>query len=353
MATSIHRIEITGGTHRYDALVGRGLLNRAPELLRPVVDERRVALICDTNTQRLAGRLAQRLGGAEVFAIPAGEESKSLEQVSVLCDQLIAAGCDRSACVIGVGGGVVGDLSGFVAAIFERGIPHVQVPTTLLAMADSSIGGKTGVNARAGKNLIGAIHQPSLVLADLDTLDSLPERELRQGFAEIIKHAVIRDAAMFDSLQPFDRGDLASLVARSIEIKAAIVAADERELTGERALLNFGHTVGHAIERAAGYGQLLHGEAISLGMVAACAISMKRAGLAPAQRDRVVAMLQQFGLPTSLPPGVSREAILDAVQFDKKFRGGAVRFVVTPRLGEACLSTDVTIDDIREAVGNL
>ena len=207
---------------------------------------------------------------------------------------MIAAGLDRQSFVVGLGGGMIGDISGFVAAIYHRGIPHVQIPTTLLAMVDSSIGGKTGVDTRAGKNLIGAFHQPSLVIDDLDVLKTLPRRQFNQGFAEIIKHAVIADAKMFRILQSWKAGAapaLQRLIKRNIQIKSRIVAKDERDRTGERALLNFGHTVGHAIERAGNYRKFLHGEAVSLGIVAACAISVKRAGLRPDQRAAIVDLL--------------------------------------------------------------
>src|SRR5947199_2761581 len=210
---------------------------------------------------------------------------------------MTAAGLDRQSFVIGLGGGGIGDISGFVAAIYHRGIPHVQIPTTLLAMVDSSIGGKTGVDTRDGKNLIGAIHHPSLVIDDLDVLKSLPRSEFNQGFAEIIKHAVIADDKMFRTLQSWGARSprrplaLQQLICRNIRIKSRIVAKDERDRTGERALLNFGHTVGHAIERAGNYRKFPHGEALSLGIVAACAISTKRAGLTPDQRDAVIDLL--------------------------------------------------------------
>jgi 3-dehydroquinate synthase len=347
----VTRISIRAGSSAYDAIVGAGLLRDVATLFPDSLRERRCAVVCDNNSRRFAEPLA--IPRRELIEIPAGERSKSLEQVGAICDQMIAAGLDRTSFVIGVGGGVVGDISGFAAAIFQRGIPHVQVPTTLLAMVDSSIGGKTGVNTRAGKNLLGAVHQPALIVADIETLATLPEREFRQGFAEIVKHGIVRDVAMLNELHRFERADLQRLIGRNIEIKAAVVAADERDETGERALLNFGHTVGHAIERAAGYGELLHGEAISLGIVAACEISVKRAGLSESERQQVVELLQGFGLPTSLPSSVSRDAALDVVRFDKKFAGGAVRFVVTPRLGEAYLSRDVTLDDIRAAMDRL
>jgi len=268
---------------------------------------------------------------------------------------LIEAGLDRSSFVVGLGGGVIGDISGFVAAIFQRGIPHIQIPTTLLAMVDSSIGGKTGVNLDAGKNLIGAIHHPALIIADVGALESLPRQELRQGFAEIIKHAMIRDAEMFRTLSPGaqsrDNGFVA-LIRRNVAIKARIVSADVREISGERSLLNFGHTVGHAIERATNF-KIPHGDCISIGMVAACGISMKRAGLSSQERDDVVSLLKRFQLPTQLPAEVDRERVGAAVLHDKKFLGGKIRFVVTPRIGEAHVSNDVTMEDIREAIAVL
>jgi len=291
-----------------------------------------------------------------LITIPAGEKSKTLKQAGAICEQMIAAGLDRQSFVVALGGGMIGDISGFVAAIYHRGIPHVQIPTTLLAMVDSSIGGKTGVDTRDGKNLIGAFHQPSLVIDDLDVLKTLPRRQFNQGFAEIIKHAVIADAKMFRMLQSWKTDELTALqplIKRNIQIKSRIVAKDERDQTGERALLNFGHTVGHAIERAGNYRKFLHGEAVSLGIVAACAISVKRAGLRPDQRAAIVDLLERFGLPTRLPPNFPRKKIFDAIRFDKKFEGGKVRFVVIPRIGTARITNDVTLNDIHEAVKQL
>jgi len=223
-------------------------------------------------------------------------------------------------------------------------------------MVDSSIGGKTGVDTRAGKNLIGAFHQPSLVIDDLDVLKTLPRRQFNQGFAEIIKHAVIADAKMFRILQAWKAGAapaLQRLIKRNIQIKSRIVAKDERDRTGERALLNFGHTVGHAIERAGNYRKFLHGEAVSLGIVAACEISVKRAGLRPDQRAAIIDLLARLGLPTRLPQTFPRKKILEVVKFDKKFDGRKVRFVVTPRIGAAYVTDNVTLEDIREATENL
>ena len=343
-------------------LIGKQLLPQTGKRCQALRLFGQCAIVADTNVARqYADILKQSLISTgfrpTVITIPAGEKSKTLQQAGAICDQMIAAGLDRQSFVIGLGGGMVGDISGFVAAIYHRGIPHVQIPTTLLAMVDSSIGGKTGVNTRDGKNLIGAIHHPSLLIDDLNVLRTLPAREFNQGFAEIIKHAVIADAKMFGALQSWQAGEapalprkLSGLIKRNIEIKSRIVAKDERDQTGKRALLNFGHTVGHAIECAGDYRKFLHGEALSLGIVAACAISTRRAGLAPEQRDAIVGLLAQFELPTRLPKNFPRNKIVDALAHDKKFEGGKVRFVVTPRIGSAQVSEDVTLENIREAI---
>jgi len=318
------------------------------------------AIISDNNVAALyAEQVKQSLSSAgfrhTLIRIPAGEKLKTLEQAGAICDRMIAAGLDRKSFVIGLGGGMIGDISGFVAAIYHRGIPHVQIPTTLLAMVDSSIGGKTGVDTRDGKNLIGVFHQPSLVIDDLDVLKTLPRRQFNQGFAEIIKHAVVADAKMFQMLQSWKGATpaLQRLIKRNIQIKSRIVAKDERDRTGERALLNFGHTIGHAIERAGNYRRFLHGEAVSLGIAAACAISIQRAGLPKDQGAAIVDLLARLGLPTRLPRNFPRTKILNAVKFDKKFEGGKIRFIVTPRIGAAYVADNVTVDDICEAVQQL
>jgi 3-dehydroquinate synthase len=357
-ARAVTPVEIGAGAASYRAHIGAGLLDRAGELIAKVLAPSPCAIISDTKVAPLFGERLERSLMAAGFKpirimIPPGEDSKRLEQVGSICDQMIGAGLDRGSTVVGLGGGVIGDISGFVAAIYHRGIPHVQIPTTLLAMVDSSIGGKTGVNSASGKNLLGAVHHPSLVIDDIDVLKTLPARELNQGFAEIVKHAIIADAEMFRDLRGVDRGNLAPLIQRNIAIKAKIVAQDELDRTGARAVLNFGHTIGHAIERAGDYGQFLHGEAISLGMVAAAAISLKRAGLSAADNKAIVELLKSFALPTELPENFPREKILAALAFDKKFEQGAVRFVVTPAIGSARLSKDVTTDDLREAVETL
>jgi 3-dehydroquinate synthase len=354
-------VEIRVAGSYYPAFVGCGLIGEVGRYVRKYLSRDTCALITDKTVAPLfARRVKESLVTAGLHptltAIPAGEKSKALKQVGAICDQMIAAGLDRHSFVIGLGGGMIGDISGFVASIYERGIPHVQIPTTLLAMVDSSIGGKTGVNTRDAKNLIGAFHHPSLVIDDVDVLKTLPRREFNQGFAEIIKHAVIADAKMFCALQSWEAGAapaLERLIKRNIEVKSKIVAKDERDQTGNRAILNFGHTVGHAIERAGEYRAFLHGEAVSLGIVAASTVSRKRAGLPPDQRDAIVDLLRKFDLPTRLPPNFPRKKILDALKFDKKFEGGNIRFVVTPRIGAAHLAKNVTLGDIREALSIL
>ena len=342
-------------------LIGKQLLPRTGKRCQAFAPSGHCFLISDSNVAPLfADGVKKSLIGAGIrptlITIPAGEKSKTLKQVGAICDQMNTAGIDRKSFVVGLGGGMIGDISGFVAAIYHRGISHVQIPTTLLAMVDSSIGGKTGVDTRAGKNLIGAFHQPSLVIDDLDVLKTLPRRQFNQGFAEIIKHAIIADPKMFGILQSWKAGAAPALqwvIKHNIQIKSRIVAKDERDRTGQRALLNFGHTVGHAIERAGDYRKFLHGEAVSLGIVAACAISVKRAGLRPDQRTAIVDLLERFGLPTRLPPKFPRKKILEAVKFDKKFEGQKVRFIVTPRIGAAYVTDNVTLADIREATENL
>lgn len=346
------------GTQSYEVVIGSGLLPEIGRLIRQKLKGPVCSVISDDNVAPLfSTTVLQSLTAAgfrpDLVTIPSGEQSKTMARAEAVSSLMIGAGLDRSSFLVALGGGMVGDLAGFVAAIYHRGIPWVQVPTTLLAQVDSSIGGKTAVNTAAGKNLIGAWHQPALVISDVDSLATLPPREWRQGLAEVVKHAVIRDAEMFEMVQHFDRSELAPLVRRNVEIKAAIVSADEHETTGERALLNFGHTIGHAIERAGEYRDFLHGEAVSLGMVAACEISVRKAGLSETERRKIIRTLESFELPTVLPSDFPREKILEAIQFDKKFTQGAVRFVVVPAIGTAHLATDVTMDDIEGAVGEL
>lgn len=339
----------------YEVHVGAGLLDSVGELAAKIRKPAKCAILADSNTGPLfADRLSRSLRAAGftpvTIEVPAGESSKAMSQVEFCCDEMIRAGLDRHACLFALGGGVVGDLGGFVASIFYRGIPYFQIPTTIVAQVDSSVGGKTGVNSRLGKNLIGAFHQPAAVFADPETLGTLPDREFNEGLAEVVKHAVIRDAPLLERLPPSRSEGLSELIARNVKIKADIVSADEKETLGLRALLNFGHTIGHAIENAAGYGVYLHGEAISLGLVAALWLSVKHAGLPEADMASVIEKLAALQLPIRLGDELSNEVLLAAMGTDKKFESGAIRFVLTPRLGEAFVSTEVSREAIAEAI---
>jgi len=352
-------VTLTLDRSAYPILVGNALLERAGALVRELTPIRsaRAAVVTDSNVGPLYGSavlesLAATGIEATLVAVPAGEVSKSMEETTRVCREMLRAGLDRKSFLVALGGGVVGDLAGFAASIFQRGIPCVQIPTTVVSQVDSSVGGKTGVNTPEGKNLLGAFHQPALVLADTGTLASLPAREWNEGFAEIIKHAAIRDAPLLDLAEDpgASRERLVELVTRNVAIKAAVVEEDEREITGTRALLNFGHTVGHGIEAAGGYGRFLHGEAISLGLVAAIGLSRELAGLPADEAHRLVRALEAYDLPTRLPEDIGESEILDAMQRDKKFEEGRIRFVLVGRLGSAHVSDAVTPEHLRRAI---
>ena len=343
----------------YNVLVEPGLLNQAGEAIKKAgISGLRVAIISDETVARFhAGGLMESLDTAgfrpTLHTVAAGEASKSMTQAETLCREMIRAGHDRKSMVVALGGGVVGDLAGFVAAIFFRGIPFIQVPTTIVAQVDSSVGGKTGVNVGEGKNLLGAFHQPRLVIIDPETLRTLPDREFREGFAEAIKHAAIRDAAMLDDLAAFDpsgREVPADLIARNIAIKARVVEADEHETRDIRALLNFGHTIGHGIEAAVPYGEMLHGEAISLGIRAALFLSERHAGISPDDSWKIINLLDSYHLPLVLPAAITTEKVMEKLARDKKFSAGAIRFVVLDALGSAKVVNTVTAEDLREAI---
>lgn len=349
------------GNRSYQVLVEPGLLARTGELLAKTGLKGRVALISDEVVASFHSEAALASLEAAGFSptlhtIPSGESSKSLSHVEDLCRSMTRAGHDRKSIVVALGGGVTGDLAGFVSAIFYRGIPFAQIPTTIVSQVDSSVGGKTGVNIAEGKNLVGSFHQPKLVLVDPETLRTLPDREFREGFAEVIKHAAIRDAAMLDellTLNPDSRDVPADLIARNIAIKARIVEADEEERTGERALLNFGHTIGHGIEASVPYGEMLHGEAISLGLRAAVFLSKKRAGLGDADAAKILGLLAHFRLPVVLPDAITTGTVLEKLSRDKKFESGKIRFVVISAAGQASLTDSITPDDLREAIDHL
>ncbi len=359
-------LEVRSSTRTYQVHVGTQLLGKLGTWLEPFPFGRhgtRCVVITDDHVGPLYAEpvmASLRAVGVtpSLVSVPAGEASKSMDCVARVADQLIATGLDRHGFIVALGGGVVGDLAGFVAAIYYRGVPFVQIPTTIVSQVDSAIGGKTGVNTPAGKNLLGAFYPPALVLVDTMTLATLPDREFNEGFAEVIKHGVIRDAELLGQLATFQRTDTAALtriIRRNLEIKAEIVADDEFETLGLRALLNFGHTVGHAIEQAAGYGRFLHGEAVSLGMVAAGRLSISKAGLSQTEYRSMLALLARFDLPTMLPPDFPVASVMDSLRHDKKFEAGTIRFVLAPRLGEAFLSASglVTREDLQAAVENL
>ncbi|NWK56656.1 3-dehydroquinate synthase [Verrucomicrobiaceae bacterium N1E253] len=345
----------------YDILVEDGLLDSIGSLVQSTGLKGKCALITDSNVgplyaQRVMDSLDEAGISSSCHTFPAGEASKSMSQSSALCSELINAGHDRASFVLALGGGVTGDLAGFVAAIFYRGVPFVQVPTTIVSQVDSSAGGKTGVNAPEGKNLIGAFHQPRLVVVDPMTLATLPGREYREGYAEAIKHAAIRDEAMIDdlnALDPSDQHPSADLLARNLAIKARVVEEDERETSGTRALLNFGHTVGHGIEASLPYGEMLHGEAISLGTRAALILSEQLNGFPRADSQRILQFLEAFQLPLVLSDHIETDTIMDKLLRDKKFSGGTIHFVLLTKAGSAEVSDQVTLDDIRNAIEQL
>lgn len=350
------RIHVALRSNPYEIIVGNSILSTSGSEIARILNPCRCALVSDSVVAPLYAdtveKSLRKAGFSPVrIIVPSGECSKSLSAVESVCDQMIAAGLDRSSIVVALGGGVIGDLAGFVAAIYYRGIPCVQIPTTIVAQVDSSIGGKTGVNAAGGKNLIGAFHQPRLVITDPTTLATLPPREFNEGFAEIVKHAAIRDPAMLDTLGA--GRDMTSLVARNARIKASIVVEDEFETKGIRAFLNFGHTIGHGIEAAAGYGRLLHGEAISLGIAAACILSRKQAGLPEADERQILDALASFHLPLRLPGDISTHSILNAMAKDKKFSAGSIRFVLLRALGDPFVSAEITVDDIEHAIQSI
>lgn len=327
----------------YDVVLGSGILSDLPALLSRYCPASRYAIIADSHVAETYGArvrdAVKTIAPVTIATFTAGEWNKTRENWAVLTDELVASGLDRNGAVLALGGGVAGDLAGFVAATFHRGIPYVQIPTTLLAMIDASVGGKTGVDTPVGKNLVGAFHQPRAVIADVDTLATLPKNQFIAGLAEALKHGAVADRGYFERLletrdQIFarDRATLVSLVARSVEIKAQVVAEDERE-NGKRAVLNFGHTVGHAVETAAGYA-VLHGEAVATGMAVEAdlgvSLSITEAADAKLLRDALV----RFNLPIELPGDAQPGRLIEAMRRDKKSRDQVIRASLIKRIGE-------------------
>jgi 3-dehydroquinate synthase len=343
----VHTLNVELGTRSYPILIDAGLLG-LPGVLAAQVAARDVLIVSNTTVAPLyLPALSAALQPRRLVPVilPDGEAHKTLANLSRVLDVLIANRFGRDCALLALGGGVVGDLAGFAAASYQRGVAFVQVPTTLLAQVDSAVGGKTGVNHPGGKNLIGAFHQPDAVLIDTRTLTTLPARELRAGLAEVIKYGLICDAALFgwleahlDSLLAGDAAALAHVIRRSCEIKAAIVGRDERE-RGERALLNLGHTFGHALEAASAYKEWLHGEAVGAGLVMAAAMSQACGFLSAADAARVRQLVERAGLPAQVP-SVSPQLLLEHMRIDKKVQGGRIRLVLLRSIGSAFVSDD-------------
>ena len=342
----VDEVRVELGARAYPVVIGDGLLDEIGARLAALGFTGRCGLVTSERVGALyRERVLEALGGAgfrpTVVEFPDGEEHKNLAWLTIVYDRLLDAGLDRRSPVVGLGGGVVTDVASFAAATLLRGLPCALVPTTLLAQVDAAIGGKTGVNHVRGKNLIGAFHQPRLVLADVGTLATLPRRELVAGVAEVIKYAAIRDAELFtwlerriDDLIGLDADVLVPVIAACARHKAAVVAEDEREERGGRAVLNFGHTVGHAIEALTEYREWLHGEAVAIGMIAAARLS-QRLGRCPVDAvDRLVRLLERAGLPTEIPAGLSPAALVLAMQADKKSAAGRIRFVCLANIGQ-------------------
>ena len=357
MNTGILRVAL--GERSYPIHIGTGILEQEA-LYAPYVAGRMAAIVTNTTVGPLYAarvRAALKRGGAETIevALPDGEEHKDWRTLDLIYEALLRANADRRTVLVAVGGGVIGDMAGFAAATYQRGIAHLQVPTTLLAQVDSSVGGKTAINHPLGKNMVGAFHQPCAVIADTSTLATLPAREYASGLAEVVKYGAIRDLGFLvwieehaDALLARDPAAIAHAVHRSCEIKAQVVAEDERE-SGARALLNFGHTFGHAIESAAGYGKWLHGEAVAAGMALAAQFSVQQGHLAQREADRLVALIERLGLPVRAP-GFAPETWLGFMGRDKKNEGGRVTLILLDDLGRARVVKDAPADALRAFV---
>ncbi len=351
------QLHISLGERSYPIIIGAGLLSEA-DVVSSHVEARDLLIVTNERVAPLyLDRLRLSLQGKRtaVVILPDGEAYKTLETVSKVFDALTAERMNRDAAIVALGGGVVGDIAGFAAACYQRGIDYIQVPTTLLAQVDSSVGGKTGVNHPAGKNLIGAFHQPRCVLADPETLQTLPEREYRSGLAEVVKYGLIRDPAFFSWLEGHpekllsrETAALSHAIRRSCELKAEIVGIDERE-HGLRAILNLGHTFGHAIETATGYGAWLHGEAVSAGMVLAADLSMRLGWLSGVDHKRTVALLQRLELPVAAPK-IGAARALGLMGMDKKVLAGKLRLVLMKSMGDAIVTSDFPLSALTETL---
>jgi 3-dehydroquinate synthase len=348
------RIKVALGERRYTVAIAANLLDRAGELLAPFTRNGRIVAVSDETVWAAQGARLQASGLDVVpVLVPPGEGSKSWAGLEALTERLLGLGIERGDAILAFGGGMVGDLAGFAASILKRGCPYVQVPTSLLAQVDSSVGGKTAINSAAGKNLVGAFHQPAAVLIDPTTLATLPDRELRSGYAEVVKYGLIGDPAFFDwceargaALLARDEAALLHAIETCVRAKAAIVAEDELETIGRRALLNFGHTFGHAIEAESGFA-MLHGEAVALGMVLAFRFSAERGLCGEDDAKRVAAHLDAAGLPTRLE-GLDARRLVQRMAGDKKASGGRVAFVLTRGIGKAFVDRSVEPGEVED-----
>jgi 3-dehydroquinate synthase len=362
MLPAVRTVRVPLGNRSYDIKIAPGLINKLGAECARLKLGNRCAIITDTNVGREYAKPAYnsllRAGfNPSLVIVPAGETAKSLKSVQSCYDRLASHRLERKSFIIALGGGVVGDLAGFVAATYLRGIPFVQVPTTLLAHVDSSVGGKVGVNLKAGKNLVGAFYQPKLVLCDLAALNTLPPREFRAGLAEIIKYGIIYDADLFAHLERDlpkllrrEAKSLGEIIARCCEIKAAVVGQDETE-SGLRAILNFGHTIGHGLEAISSYGKYLHGEAISIGQVAAAKLSRQLTGLPEKDSARIADLFQRAGLPITVKLNAGqRPKLFAAMKLDKKVSDGEIKFVLAQRIGKVVWGQRVPTTEIEKVL---
>ena len=357
-SATVRRLEVDLGERSYPILIGPGIISSAESYINSIRSRQVMVVTNETVAPLYLDNVLQALRGfhVEQVILPDGEQYKTLQVLNRIFDALLSARFDRSCTLLALGGGVVGDMTGFAAASYQRGVDFVQVPTTLLSQVDSSVGGKTGVNHPLGKNMIGAFHQPRCVVADTDTLSTLPERELSAGLAEVIKYGVINDLPFFEWLEANierllarDSQALVYAIERSCRDKAVIVAADEKE-AGQRALLNLGHTFGHAIESGMGYGVWLHGEAVAAGIAMAADMSLQMGWLDSRQQKRIRSLLQKAHLPVDPPPQISGEQFLELMSVDKKVLNGELRLVLLRGIGKAEVTADYAVAALQQAV---
>lgn len=355
-----HNVHVALGDRAYDIHIGAGILPNIGSILVTTDPLSHAVVLTDGHVEKYAATVAESIAdvgaNVDVLTIEPGEQSKSAASAAALWEELLNTGADRKTMICAVGGGVVGDLAGFVAATYARGLSFVQIPTTLLAQVDSSVGGKTGINLSNAKNMVGAFWQPLTVLIDTDVLKTLPARDYASGLAEVIKYGVIQDAEFFDylerhifELKSLDSQTLQYVVSKCCRLKADVVEADERETSGRRAILNYGHTFAHALEAASGYGEMLHGEAVSIGMMCAARLAELMGRIDSSVTARQHSLLQAVGLPVGVPIHLTLDRLMDLMMHDKKVEYGKLRFVLPDRLGNVELVGDVDPKLVREA----